>query len=252
MACFATSAAPFTITTIGSAATENFNGLVNTAGTLDNTFLPAGWALTESGGGARDNEQYAVDNGGSNTGDTYSYGTAGSSDRALGGLRSGTLIPIFGAAFQNGTGISIASLLISYTGEQWRLGTADRSDRLDFQYSTDATDLVTGTWINVDSLDFSTPNSTTTGAKDGNLAINQTGISYTITGLTIAPGTTFWIRWIDLDASGADDGLAIDDFSLTAFGATPPSVPDTGSNVLLLSLPLLGLWYFRRVSARTA
>ena len=32
--------------------------------------------MTETGGGARDNEQYGVDTGGSNTGDTYSYGAA--------------------------------------------------------------------------------------------------------------------------------------------------------------------------------
>ena len=43
----------------------------------------------------------------SNTGDTYSYGAAGSTDRALGGLRSGSLIPLFGACFTNNTGAPI-------------------------------------------------------------------------------------------------------------------------------------------------
>ena len=93
--------------------------------------------LTESGGGARDNEQYAVDTGGSGTGDTYSYGTAGATDRALGGLQSGTLIPLFGVFFDNNTGSTIASLTIAYKGEEWRLGTAGRTDQLDFQYSLD-------------------------------------------------------------------------------------------------------------------
>jgi hypothetical protein len=51
------------LTTIGSAATENFNTLSNTAGSTTNTALPTGWYITESGGGARDNEQYAVDTG---------------------------------------------------------------------------------------------------------------------------------------------------------------------------------------------
>ena len=37
--------------------------------------------MTETGGGARDNEQYAVDTGGSTTGDTYSYGAAASTER---------------------------------------------------------------------------------------------------------------------------------------------------------------------------
>ncbi len=151
----------------------------------------------------------------------YSYGAAASTDRALGQLRSGTLIPIFGAAFTNNTGSTITNLAISYTGEEWRLGTAARADRLDFQYSTNATDLVTGTYVDVDALDFSTPNQTTAGAKDGNVTGNRTLISWTITGLSIAPGATFWIRFNDIDATGADDGLAIDDFSITP-QAVPP------------------------------
>lgn len=34
----------------------------------------------------------------------------------------------------------------------------------------------------------------------------------------IAAGATFWIRWTDFNAAGAGDGLAIDNFSLTAIG----------------------------------
>ena len=89
--------------------------------------------MTETGGGARDNEQYAVDTGGSTTGDIYSYGAAASTERALGALRSGTLIPLFGACFTNNTGATITSLDVSYTGEEWRLGGhggADRPDRI--------------------------------------------------------------------------------------------------------------------------
>ena len=180
------------------------------------------WFMTETGGGARDNEQYAVDTGSSTTGDTYSYGAAGSTDRALGGLRSGTLVPVFGANFTNDTGGNITDLLISYFGEQWRLGTAARTDRLDFQISYDATSLTTGTWIDVNTLDFTTPDTVTVGAKNGNTAADRTAVSATISGLTLADGATFWIRWTDLDASGADDGLAVDDFSLTPTVAPGP------------------------------
>src|SRR5690242_265321 len=63
--------------------TENFSTLSNTAGSTTNTALPTGWYITEGGGGARDNEQYAVDTGGSTTGDIYSYGAAASTERAL-------------------------------------------------------------------------------------------------------------------------------------------------------------------------
>jgi hypothetical protein len=40
-----------------------------------------------------------------------------------------------------------------------------------------------------------------------------------IASINIPNGADFWIRWTDFDASGADDGLAVDDFSLT------PQVP---------------------------
>jgi hypothetical protein len=46
------------------------------------------------GGGASDNELYSGDNGGSSTGDTYSYGTIATTERALGSLMSGVYILI--------------------------------------------------------------------------------------------------------------------------------------------------------------
>jgi uncharacterized repeat protein (TIGR01451 family) len=209
------------LTTLGSAATQNFDTLSNVAGSTTNNLTIPGWFMTESGGGARDNEQYAVDTGGSTTGDTYSYGAAASTERALGQLRSGTLIPLFGACFTNNTGSTITSLAIAYNGEEWRLGTAGRTDQMNFEYSLNATDLVTGTWTNVAGLNFVTPDTATTGAKNGNAAADRTARSSTIASLSIANGATFWIRWNDTDATGADDGLAVDDFSLTP-NAVPP------------------------------
>jgi hypothetical protein len=208
------------LTASGVAATENFDTLSNIAGSTTNTALPTGWYLTESGGGARDNEQYAVDTGASTTGDTYSYGSAASTDRALGALRSGTLIPLFGARVTNATGATITSLAISYTGEEWRLGTAARTDQLSFEYSLDATSLGTGTWTGVPALNFTTPDTAVTGAKNGNAVADRTARSSTITGLSIPSGSSFYIRWVDLDATGADDGLAVDDFSITATAPT--------------------------------
>lgn len=206
------------LTTLGSAYTQNFDTLSNTAGSTTNNLTITGWFLTESGGGARDNEQYAVDTGASTTGDMYSYGAAGSTERALGQLRSGTLIPLFGSCYTNNTGSTITSLDVAYNGEQWRLGTAGRTDQMSFEYSTNATDLVTGTWSGVAALKFVTPDTVTTGAKNGNAAGDRTALSTNISGLSIPNGATFWIRWTDTDATGADDGLAVDDFSLTPQG----------------------------------
>src|SRR3954470_5023771 len=216
------------LTALGSPVTENFDTLSNTAGSTTNTALPAGWCITETGGGARDNEQYGVDPGSSTTGDIYSYGAAASTERALGELRSGTLIPLFGAKFTNNTGAAITSLDISYTGEEWRFGGVHSTvaDRLDFQYSVNATDLSTGTYLDANALDFNPPiTAGTAGALDGNAAANRTAISSTITGLSIPNGATFFIRWTDVDATGADDGLAIDNFSITPHGGVVPPTP---------------------------
>ncbi|HEY2292421.1 MAG TPA: ExeM/NucH family extracellular endonuclease [Thermoanaerobaculia bacterium] len=219
------------LTTLGSAYTQNFDTLSNTAGSTTNNLTIPGWFMTETGGGARDNEQYAVDTGASTTGDTYSYGAAASTERALGQLRSGTLIPNFGACFTNNTGSTITSLAVAYNGEEWRLGTAGRTDQMNFEYSLNATDLVTGTWTNVAALNFVTPDTATTGAKNGNAAADRTALSSTVSALSIANGATFWIRWNDQDATGADDGLAVDDFSLT-----PQAVPPVNLTINDVSL----------------
>ena len=219
------------LTTLGAAYTQNFDTLSNTAGSTTNNLTIPGWFMTEGGGGARDNEQYAVDTGASTTGDTYSYGAAASTERALGQLRSGTLIPLFGACFTNNTGSTITSLAVALNGEEWRLGTAGRTDQMNFEYSTNATDLSTGTWTGVAALNFVTPDTATTGAKNGNAAADRTALSSTISSLSIANGATFWIRYNDTDATGADDGLAIDDFSLT-----PNSVPAVNLSINDVSL----------------
>ena len=205
------------LTSLNTAYIQNFNSLA-TSGTSD--VLPAGWSFSETGTNA--NGLYTAGDGASNSGDTYSFGMG--SDRALGTVQSGSLIATVGACFTNNTGQTITSLDISCTGEQWRLGAAGRADRLDFQYSVDATSLTTGSWFQVDALDFPSPITTfPTGALDGNLAANRTAITASITGLSVASGATVFIRWTDFNASGADDGLAIDDFSLTPKGgATPP------------------------------
>jgi len=213
-------AQPVALTTAGTPYTQNFNTLA-TSGT--SSAVPAGWTFFESGTNA--NTLYTAGTGSSNAGDTYSFGASGSNERAFGGLLSGSLTPTTGAWFINNTGVTITRLEVAYTGEQWRLGTTGRADRLDFQYSLNATSLTTGTWSDVDALDFASPVTTgAIGALNGNTAANRTVISQTISGLSIPAGAAFWIRWMDFNASGADDGLAVDDFSLTPNPLTPSGV----------------------------
>ncbi|HVL53698.1 MAG TPA: ExeM/NucH family extracellular endonuclease, partial [Vitreimonas sp.] len=209
------------LSALNTAYFESFDTLAFTG---TSSVVPNGWAFTESGTNA--NTTYAAGTGSSNAGDTYSFGPDSSSDRAFGGLLSGSLIPTIGASFTNETGSTINTLAVAYTGEQWRLGATGREDRLDFQVSTNATSLTTGTWTNVDVLDFTAPATAgTVGALNGNSATNRTLVSASIGSLAIAPSDVFWIRWTDFNAAGADDGLAVDDFSIT------PSVQDAAPAV---------------------
>ncbi|MGE5105902.1 MAG: choice-of-anchor J domain-containing protein [Sphingobacteriales bacterium] len=199
--------------------TQDFNTLVNT-GTGSLFTLPQGWAFSESG--TSGNTTYTAGSGSGNSGDTYSFGTGTNTDRAFGGLQSGGVIPTIGAAITNNSGTLITALKITFTGEQWRLGATARQDKLDFQYSTDAANLTGGTWNDVDQLDFIAPvHAGTLGALDGNISPNRTLITYSIAGLSIPAGATFFLRWTDLNASGADDGLGIDDFTIEANPTDP-------------------------------
>jgi hypothetical protein len=205
----------------GPSYLQNFNALP-TSGTSNNSnSLPQGWAFSEAGTGGT--LTYAADNGSLSTGNTYSYGASGNSDRALGELTSGTVQTTLGACFLNDSGLVISSFTIAYTGEMWRLGAADAIvDRLDFEFSTNATSIVDDgagvVWTAVNSLDFVSPNNTSpAGAKDGNVAANRT----TTAPIAIIPpsgipdGGVFYIRWLSTaNIGGTNDGLAIDDFKL--------------------------------------
>ena len=215
------------ISLTGSVYTQDFNTLANTG---TSSTVPTGWLFSEAGTNA--NTTYTAGSGTGTAGDTYSWGTGTNADRAFGGLLSGSLTPTIGASFTNNTGSTVTSLTISYTGEQWRLGATARIDQLDFQYSLDATSLTTGTWTDVNSLDFVAPvQSGVVGALDGNAAPNRTIISFTIPGLSIANGTTFYIRWNDFNAAGSDDGLGVDDFSIsTGTGVSASLSLSSGGN----------------------
>ncbi|MBN8501730.1 MAG: hypothetical protein J0M19_11325, partial [Sphingomonadales bacterium] len=215
-----TGSGAISLTALDSAATQDFDTLASTS---TSSTMPTGWYFDETSTTSPGNTLYTAGTGSGNAGDTYSFGASGSSERALGGLRSGSNVPTIGAQFTNNTGSDIGSLDISYVGEQWRLGTLGRADSLVFQISFDATSLTSGTWTTVSQLNFTAPTTTgTVGLLNGNLAANQAAISFNlILATAIASGQTFWIRWTDTDASGSDDGLGIDNFSITPHAAVP-------------------------------
>ena len=204
----------------GGTYTQDFNTLAN-SGT--STTLPANWLMSESGTNA--NTTYTAGTGSANGGDTYSLGATGNVERAFGGLQSGSLIPAIGACFTNNTGGNLSNINIAYTGEQWRLGATGRNDRLDFQINTAPGGIsltATGTWSDINALDFTAPVGVgTASALDGNNAANRTLVNVGISALSIPSGSNFCIRWNDFNATGSDDALAIDDFTITAGTASP-------------------------------
>ena len=204
--------------------------------------LPAGWYLTETGSSAAADGFYAFGTGSSATGGAYSFGAAGSTERALGSVGSGTATPItYGAKFTNlGTG-PLTSLTISADGEMWRRGNSSppNGDTLTFTYSTDATSLSTGTFTTVPALNFpslagsclNTSGTTAAGPTNGNTAACRATLAATISGLAINPGSSIWIRWTDIDNSGSDDGLAIDNVTVAATFSADPTPPTTSATV---------------------
>jgi uncharacterized protein len=218
--CSAQALAQVNLTSTSTAVVQNFDTL---AATGTSAVLPTGWVLSETGTGAAANGIYTAGTGTGNAGDSYSFGATAIAERALGSVRSGTVAAAYGAQLQNNTGGLLTGVQIAYTGEQWRIANtaAARDDRLLFEYSLDATSLITGTWTPLAALDFVNPIKTAAaaGALDGNLPANRAAVSGNVTGLSVANLGSVWIRWTDVDASGADDGLAIDDVSITAAGS---------------------------------
>ena len=212
--------------------TQNFDTLAS-SGTSG--ALPTGFQISETGTSAAVDGLYTAGTGSSATGDVYSFGLDGSTDRALGSVFSGTNSSLFGAVFTNGLGSTITALTFNFAGEQWRSAAAT-SDRLDFQYRLSGGAVDTGTWLDFNSLDIVALVNGTTGALNGNLAANRAIYTATIGGLTIAAGQSFGFRFVDADGpGGADAGLALDDLTLTATTGATAAVPEPATWAMMIA-----------------
>ncbi len=229
--CAANASAQVSVTALSTPFTQDFNTLINTgsASFVSNSTIP-GWYHARTGTG----DLIVAGTGSSNSGALYSFGAASSTERALGSVGSGNAAVghlYWGVRLVNNTGGTITSLSISYTGEQWRYSGTAAAQTVTFSYQTGTalTSLTTGTWTGVSALDFTSPIiSGTTGARDGNLPANQVALA-TVLSVALSPGDEIMLRWYDPDHSGSDHGLAIDDFSVTAFGAAAPTIVEFGS-----------------------
>lgn len=214
--------------------TQNFNALPNTGAPTATNPNPADWYRHAATTGAT---ALTVGNGSANTGGFYSAGdtaAATRSDRALGSLLSSSAKPLyFGAKFVNNTGSTIVSASVSYKCEQWRRGNSNAGlkDTLLFDYATGTDSVHLGSWTNVPALTGSSTNTSTTVTNlDGNTVFSN--VSGSITGMVIPNGATFWIRFNDFDANpGADDLLAVDDFSISFTTGTVAACTEPAASV---------------------
>jgi endonuclease I len=213
---------------------QDFNNLPSsgtTSWTDDSTL--SGWYAQRS---VTNTTTIISSNGGSNTGGLYSFGTTGSTDRALGSVgSSGSGAVAWGAAFRNDTGGLLSFTFLSYAGEQWRSGgptSTAQTVSMSYQIGSGAADLTPGSdaaWSLLPSLDFISPvNNATSGLLDGNDPANRVSVSSGLD-LLLAPGAWITFRWRDVDHSGTDHGLAIDDFRLDWSVQPPGDKPEVTS-----------------------
>lgn len=170
---------------------------------------------------------YDINTGTNTAGGLYSFGVAGTNvltERALGYASSnaffgtaGTQKGYLGWRLKNNTTSTISSITITWAGEQWRRdNTVNQTLSLSYQTGTTVTSLTAGTWISAGST-FTSPQIVGgAAALDGNGAANKTtNISITIP-VSIAVGAEIMLRWEDLNDSGNDHQLALDDVTVNA------------------------------------
>jgi len=203
------------LTVLNFSYSENFN----TMGSSATASLPTGFKIGSDWSAGTSTTTYAAGTTGTgviasnSAGGNYNWAegiTGSSTDRALGFLSSGsvTLPRSIIYAFTNNTGQTVTSLTISWTYEKYRSGSnpfawtffhgsngaavSTSNSSGDLAYTADASN----------SIIFNPPGSTSK--------------SLTITGLSIADGTTYFLRWAYSGSNGNTNGqgLAIDNFSI--------------------------------------
>ncbi|MFZ4575231.1 MAG: PEP-CTERM sorting domain-containing protein [Phycisphaerales bacterium] len=240
-------------TTIGGGYSQNFDSLTTatTSQPWTNDTTLTGWNLFRrtAAGDATPVAitSYTGGDGGTNAGSFYSFGSAGSSERAFGSTGSGGTYfgsPASGVvggwiavALENSTGAALSSFTVGFNGEQWRNGgnTAAQPMVLEYGFGLSFNSVATWTAPGANFDWSSVVNATAAAAVDGNAAGLVAGRGGTISNVTWNPGENLWIRWTERNDTGNDHGLAIDNFSFSA-------IPTPGS----LALAAMGLFGMAR------
>lgn len=224
----------------GGAYIQNFNSLPSTAVSSNawaNNITLQGWyaeaVLSPAVWGVGGECTNIIANSGSGTtAALYSYGTNGVNpvtDRALGSICGNTLAAsgapavAYGVRMTNDTGVALTNFVISYTGKQWRDNGNTAAQLLAFAYRIDSQAITnadpssTAAWTPVTTLNFTSPiHSGATAALDGNATANKSNFTaVTLSGFVVLSGQEIFFRWLDVNDSGNDHALSIDDLSIS-------------------------------------
>ena len=212
--------------------TQSFDALAasGTDNSWTNDVTLTGWHLFRQPAlSPVDITSYRADTGGSSNGAFVSYGSSGSTERALGGLGSGgsyfgspassAVAGWFALALSNASGSAISSLNLSFNGEQWRNGGNATAQTMVLEYGYGASfDLVTSWVAPGGNFNWTSPVATATAAPvDGNSTgrVNDVGGTLDLSSTPWAADATLWLRWTEVNDPGSDHGLAIDDLAIS-------------------------------------
>jgi hypothetical protein len=209
----------------GTTISETFNAMTT------GTSLPAHWQMSPAGGGAAATFQNPattnftavseVANSGSPiTAGRYNWGNNAGADRAIGFMTSGSYVSpnAIMAWYQNNSGATVTSLTVTFQIERYRVNT--------FSFFSTFWDSPNGsTWTARTGGDIS-PAVFQTGASAYNFVYPQTVYkSVTITGLSIANGGNYYLRWIFNNADNTNSqGLGLDNVGVSINTTTGPTV----------------------------
>lgn len=236
------------ITSDGYTYQQDFNSLAATGSSnawLDNITLP-GWFAANAGGTSlpvgttsASINTYRANNGSSSSVGLFSFGTVGSSERALGAANSndnGDIV--YGVLFENNCGVGMNSATLTLRAEQWRRTQTSTPghQRIKVSYaianpfalSTDNL-FEESQFIEIPEAYLLTLDTTTQqphAALDGNAAGLNASVTVSFP-ISLPPGWQLFLRFFDENTSGVDMAVAIDDLSITFSQSTQSYVTAT-------------------------
>jgi hypothetical protein len=128
-----------------------------------------------------------------------------------------------GALITNNTGGALTSLRLSMTAEFWRSSTANQNT-LTFGYGKIASAITQANFLSIvdpgvlplTALNIvGPPPVSSNGALDGSAGANQVQFNNIALPIALAPGESAFIRWRDVNDTGNDAALAINDLTIT-------------------------------------